>query len=212
MRVAVSAGGHSITLSGTGQVDYTTHAMSLDGAMPGSIGTLREIVIGGTTYEQAPGLSAAVPGKSWVSIDLASLGTGAAGGSPTSAWGAATDPLAMLPLLEKEGGTVEALGSSTEEGRTVQGYKVTFDRTAIAAQLGNLPPYLRKAESMFDIGGLTLQVGVAGAGLLASMKLDLGGSGLGTALSGSRTMDLSTFGTAGPAGFVSAVVSLSVAR
>jgi hypothetical protein len=49
---------------------------------------------------------------------------------------------------------------------------------------------------MFDLGGLTLQLEVAGTGLLTSMTVDLGGWMLGTAFSGTATMDFSTFGTA----------------
>lgn len=192
----VSERGVSVTMAGSGVVDYAAHEAYLDMSVPGARGvTVRELLVGGIIYEQIPGIGAVVPGKSWVSVDLASLG-GYVGTAPTGGWGAATDPLAVVPLLEKEGGIVTALGPSTQDGQSVQGYRVRFGSRALAVQLSraDLPPGLRTAESALALDGMSVNLYVSAAGLLTSMKLQLRGVATSIAFSVALTMSFSTFG------------------
>lgn len=208
LQATVSAGSQALAMTGTGQVDYAGHRLSLDvtahgpGSSPTAGGAaslhVRELLLGGTLYEQVPGMGSVAPGKSWVSLGLATVGASGAAASPTGGWGAAANPLDLLPLLQKTGGTVQALGQSTQGGQTVTGYRVTWDRTALASQLAkaDLPSYLRAAQSSLDLGGMTLTLEVAGTGLLSSLAVDLHGTAGGSAFSMTLDMAFSTFGTA----------------
>ncbi len=208
LQATVSAGSQALTMTGAGQVDYAAQQLSLDvtaygpGSSPTAGGAaslhVRELLLGGTLYEQVPGVNSVAPGKSWVSLGLATVGASGAGTSPTGGWGAAANPLGLLPLLQEAGGTAQALGQSTESGQPVTGYRVTWDRSALASQLAkaNLPSYLRAAQSSLDLGGMTLTLEVAGTGLLSSLAVDLHGTAGGSAFSMTLDMVFSTFGTA----------------
>lgn len=197
MHATMSAGGNTVTITGSGQVDYRTHEASFDVSSPGLNGaTVREVLVGSTMYVQMPGTSTMPTGKSWISVDLSSIPGAKFSTAPTGGWGATTDPLAVLPLLQKKGGTVVALGPSTQAGRTVQGYRVTFDRTAIAALLSNsgLPAYHPKVELTQGPSRLTVTLEVLGTGQLASMAMDLLASTAGTTATATVTLSFSTYG------------------
>ena len=108
--------------------------------------TIQAVYLGGSIYENIPGIDQLVPGKSWVSIDLSSLGVSA--NQSTGSLGTANNPAAMLRLLTQEGNTVVPLGSSTIDGTTVQGYSVTLNSAAIKKQLADakLPSWMTSAS------------------------------------------------------------------
>jgi hypothetical protein len=131
------------------------------------------LYIAGAVYEQVPGLAQVVPGKSWLSVDLSSLGASA--GQNPSALATGDNPTAMLRILAQQGNTVVPLGSSTINGVSVQGYSVTLDPTAIKNKIAQdkLPSWMADALSHLNIGDANLDVYVDGSGLLRRFRLSL---------------------------------------
>jgi hypothetical protein len=175
MNVAVSTPSGNVTGTGTGDIDFGQNAMQLDltVGVPGHELQMQAVYLAGSIYEQIPGIGRLIPGKSWISLDLSSLG--ASGVRSPSALGTGDNPAAMLRLLTEEGNTVVPLGSSTIGGTPVQGYSVSLDPASIKAQLANanLPAWMTTALSQVDVQNTTLKVFVDGSGLLRRFTLGL---------------------------------------
>jgi len=147
-------------------------------------------------YEQIPGLAQVVPGKSWLSVDLSSLGASAGQSPSTLATG--DNPTAMLRILAQQGNTVVPLGSSTLDGTTVQGYSVTLDPTAIKNKIAQdkLPSWMTDALSHVNIGDVDLDVYVDGTGLLRRFSLSLSETvPTAGAIRVDESLDFSDYGT-----------------
>lgn len=164
----------------------------------GTTTTVQELVDDGTLYMQLPGLATAVPGKPWVSMTLTSgngAGAGAGLGALIPGW-ATTDPLAVVPLLQKLqaiGGKVQTLGPATQNGKAVTRYRVTFDRTAIV-KMGKSGAVPSLGQTATGLEGITLGLAVDSTGLLTSVTADLGGRGGGTNTTVTIGADFSTYG------------------
>lgn len=189
----------TVTGTGTGAIDFNNNAMQLQLSVGEAAQQLQlQIVyLAGSIYENIPGIDQLVPGKSWVSLDLSSL-QGAGSQNPSSL-GTGNNPAAELRLLAQQGNTVVALGSSTIDGISVEGYAVTLDASAIKAKLAQakLPSWMTSALSNVKLGDTTLKVFVDGSGLLRRMSIGLNESvGSSGNVGVDESLDFSDYGTA----------------
>jgi len=198
LHVNVHAPSAQVTATGTGQIDFSQSAMQLQM----SVGVdaqqiqMNAVYIAGSVYEQIPGIDQVVPGKSWVSIDLSSLG--AAGGQSASSLGTGNNPAAMLRILAQQGNTVVPLGSSSIDGTSVQGYLVTLNAATIKSRLqsAKLPSWMTGALSHVNIQDTTLKVYVDGAGLLRRFDVGLTESAASAGkVVVDESLDFSNYGT-----------------
>lgn len=196
-----SSSGTSFTGTGTGGIDFTNHAAQLhvDMSVAGQTIGVDEILTGQTIYIGGNfgghSLSELVPGKSWMSIDLSSLGS--ALGQSSGALGGGTNPAAMLQLLAERGNTVVPIGSSVIDGTNVQGYSVTFDTAAIQSKLQStsLPSWVRQAISQANFSQLVMKVYVDGSDTLRRTVFDMQMTVSNSPVQLSETTDYSDFGT-----------------
>jgi hypothetical protein len=119
-----------------------------------------EIYLGGRVYEQIPGLSEFLPGKSWVTLDVKS-----ATGTAIPDIGNPSDDLRML---EHKGNIVTAAGSGTVDGVPVQRYHVVLTKAGISNSLQSAPSWARTALEQVKIGSATEDVDIDSAGRLRS--------------------------------------------
>jgi len=169
MDVSGGAGGTAVSGTGTGAIDFTQNAMSLQ-ATVGSGGqqvSLQEMYLGGVLYENVPGIDQLVPGKSWVSLDVSSLQQ-SLGQDPSNVQ-AMGNPSLMLHMLAQQGNTVVPVGASSVDGVDVQEYSVTVDTARLKSRLENLPSWMQQALSQVRFGDVSMKVYVDGAGLLRRM-------------------------------------------
>ncbi|HSN03194.1 MAG TPA: hypothetical protein VLS91_06895 [Acidimicrobiales bacterium] len=144
----VSSAGGSLSVTGTGAFDFTDRAFQMDvgGDVGGNHVAISAIYLGGTIFEQVPGVSKIAPGKIWISMDLSSL-TAQSPSSTTSALGG--DPLTSLYELTQQGATVVDLGSSSVDGQSAEGYRVTFSPAFLQQQVhnANFPSWMQAAAT-----------------------------------------------------------------
>jgi hypothetical protein len=192
----MTANGQSLDFGGSGSADFTRDAMQMNLTVPGESGRIEAVYLGGTLYENIPEISQFAPGKTWISIDLAStarsLGTGSSG-----SLGAEGNPAAMLRLLAQQGNTVVALGSSTVDGTSVQGYSVTISAARLRSELANpdLPGWMRQALTDVTVADAHFGVFVGPHNLLRRQTTSVRETVHGTAVSVVYTLDLSGYGT-----------------
>ena len=198
MNLAVSTPSANVTGSGTGGIDFGQNAMQLQMTVgvSGQELQMQAVYVAGSIYEQIPDLGQLIPGKSWISLDLSSLGV--SGGQSSSALGSGNNPTAMLRLLTQQGNTVVPLGSSKIGGTPVQGYSVTLDPAAIKAQLAhaNLPSWMATALSQLNVQNTTLMVYVDGSGLLRRFSLDLTETVATVKVTVDESLDFADYGAA----------------
>jgi hypothetical protein len=186
------------TVSGTGDVDFTQDALDLNLTVDqgGNQIPVQTLYLGGTVYEDLPGLSQLLPGKSWLSIDLGSPGL--ANRDTPGGLSSAGNPTALLKLLETQGNTVTALGSSTVDGVSVQGYKVVLDPAAVKAEIAqdHLPAWISSVVSQLNLGAMSEDVYIDGSGMLRRFSTSVTESeaSVGT-ISVQETLDFSDYGT-----------------
>jgi hypothetical protein len=161
------AAGHTVSFSGSGEVDFATSAISLNIGLAEAGQQIDEqaLYIGGMVYEQTPGISEVAPGKSWVSIDLSSLAQEASQGGT----GLGGNPLAMLRALALQGNTVTDQGMTSFNSQSVHGYSVTFNPSVIENEMhnANLPAWMQQTLSQVKVSQGSQEVYVDGAGNLA---------------------------------------------
>jgi Protein of unknown function (DUF2510) len=194
VRVTTSVRGESVTLSGTGSVNFADNSMQLE--MPfesnGEQATLQEVFMGDILYESVPGISQVEPGKSWISVNFASLAK-SSGDSSNDLLG---NPSVMLRLLRHGGNKVSPLVPSVIDGVACQGYSVTIDKARIRSEIANaqLPGWLRQALSNTGLVSANVKIYIDGQGLLRRQttvtEMALGGS----AVAASGTVDFSNYG------------------
>lgn len=196
MSGSFTAGSTHVAFTASGELSMATHAVDLHEKSTASGQALTEqvIVADGVLYAAFPGVGDLVPGKSWVSEDLASLHTGAT--AWTEGLGMTSDPMNILQLLEKSGGTLHSLGPSTQDGTAVQGYEVTLDGADISSAIAssNLPSWLRQAVSSVDLSSMEVTAYVDSAGLLQSATITIAASVASTAVSVRDHVELTTYG------------------
>ncbi len=184
----------AVTATGTGSIDFSSgeSQMTLQySGLPGLSGTqLTEISTADTLYVSVPGISTALPGKSWVSEPIS--------GSNSLTPGT-TNPADILGMLESQGDTVQPLGPSTIGGDAVQGYQVSINPSSINQRLGQsqLPANIQKAVgNILGANGIHLDVYVGDAnGLVREITLPLSTSAGGKSITARVTVDLTHYGT-----------------
>lgn len=147
----IHAAGQSVTVNGTGQLDFAHRAMTMTMTMSmgGMSGTMREVMSGGAVYvsmDMAGQSMKQILGKDWLRVPL--------GSAATSSF--TQDPLQLLDQLQQTSGvTVSPLGPSTVDGLSVDGYAVTVNNLAAVAgakqRLGSLGLSPEMQQKMLDV-------------------------------------------------------------
>jgi hypothetical protein len=185
------AGSGTGTLSGG--VNFTEGALTVTGSANTGSGpvAITATYVGGTVYEQIPGLEAVVPGKSWIAIDLGSLTSGAQNGG--------TNPTAALRLAAQQGNVVTATGPSTVDGVAVQGYHVVITQQAVSNELRHAPAWMRAIVSSVRVGPSSEDLYIDGSGLLRRQTMNVSetaqSGSQGHAVSVTGTVDYSDYGS-----------------
>jgi hypothetical protein len=204
--------GSSVTVSGTGAIDFGQNAAQLSLNITGGPAPITEqaIYLNKTIYlNLGDAIGQILPGKSWISLDLGQLTQGGAGGSLDKSGSLSGDPAAVLHALGQNGDQATDLGSSTVNGVTVEGYAVHVDPAAIKADLAreNLPDWFQQAVKSVSNPNANYKVYVDGSGQLARVTTDVSETVSGVAITEDSTMDFTHYGaavtiTAPPAGQV----------
>lgn len=185
------AGGATINATGTGQIDFTQNALQMDLSMVagGQSIDLQAVYLGGTVYEGLPQIAQIEPGKSWVSLDLASI-TSPAGIGGSGALSVQGNPAQMLRMLTEQGNFATSIGSSTIGGVSVQGYDVTISADKIRTELA-------AADIPVDIGikALDYKVYIDSQGLLRRTTISMGVSAQGVTVTMNESLDFTDYGT-----------------
>jgi len=127
----------SVSISGTGQVDFATGAAQFSLTVP-SAGSFEIRLVKPVLYLQFPSaLGSILPaGKSWVSVNLPSAAVSSALGASFSqlsdSAGLGTDSLSYLRGVSSDG--VTTVGPDTVRGVPTTEYSATIDLTKAAAQ------------------------------------------------------------------------------
>lgn len=137
----------TIAVNGSGQVDLAHDAGSLSVTLPASLAQLipggsggsevvNVVLSGGTIYVQVPSL-ATLLGSPWISLALPSSATSAIPGIFTTVGGALGDVNEILAFAQAHHATVQSLESSTVDGTSVTGSRITAQvkRLTIGATL-----------------------------------------------------------------------------
>jgi hypothetical protein len=180
--------------SGSGEVDFTNHSLEVTLHVGGGGVSVTEtaVYVDGVAYVQLPSTLPLPQGKSWVSMDApADPGSGSAASIET----VGGNPAAILQLLTSSGNTATALGSTTIDGQSVQGYEVTVSPATVAAEVAKLPAELRQLGSEVKNNGITADVYINGAGELVRESETTSASDAGTTIDVTSQLDLSNYGT-----------------
>jgi hypothetical protein len=198
----VGVGSAGVNVTGTGVVDFTQNAaqLALNTSVHGNQVTEGEVTVGDTIYLNLGALvSQELPGKSWISVGLGQLNQGGSA-SPLGIGGglSTNNPAAILKILGQHGNTVTALGQSTINGTTVQGYSVEVDPADVRAEIASahLPTWMKQSVSTSGNLDISYRVFIDGTGNLYRMTTDLSVPVDGQSLNGVISMDFSNFGTA----------------
>ncbi len=202
LRGSVAVNGQTLTLSGSGALDFTQRTGEIHLTTTGSAASTTddEVFAGDQVYvaftSGSTSVSTLLPGKSWLALPLP------AAASPTSGPGGLVNVLAALQLLQSEGATVTSLGDSSVDGVAVTGYAVALpDSTLLAAArraaaVEHLPPAeARVALQAVRTMTMGLTVFVDGGGLLRRLDLTVSATTNGTPLNETLQIDLSNYGT-----------------
>jgi hypothetical protein len=187
-------GAGPITATGDGTIDFANNASQiavrytgrsqLDGMQ------LTEVFVGQSLYLSMPQISQLVPGKSWLSEPVSASGSITPGSS---------NPAAMFQMLTNEGNTVTALGPSTIDGESVQGFRVVINPATLDNGLAHadLPPsVVQQVKSMFGAAGIQMSVFVGNdTHLLRRITFSMHLTVQSTSVSAQATEDISDYGT-----------------
>jgi len=199
---SVRSGGRTVTVSGTGAINFSTNAMSLNVSAgdPGQLLSEQELLVNGNLYVtltiSGTSLAKLTGGRAWIEMPTAqSVSTSLVG----------SDPLSSLSLLEQQGTDVRQIGTKIIEGQSCTGYAVIPSRAALLAamrseftKLGYSPALIAQEMALAqDMLPPTVTIWLDAQGLMREMNLNLalqtGGSG-GT-VTGSMVMYVSYYGS-----------------
>jgi hypothetical protein len=156
-----------VTISGTGQVDFTTGAAQFAVTVP-TAGTINMRLLKPMLYMQLPSADAsALPaGKSWVSIDLDKLAHSVAGTSLAQLSNSAdlgTNMLSSLNAVSAAG--ITTVGPATIGGVPTTEYSATIDFSKAAAQDNpQVRAALQHIGSQFHLTTVPVQVWIDAQG------------------------------------------------
>ena len=206
------------TISGTGAIDFGDNTLQMTANVSAGSEQLteQEVYLNGVAYLNIGNeLSAILPGKSWVSLDLSQLTRGSTSSSLGTTDSLGSDPAAVLRALSEGGNTATDLGPSTINNASVEGYEVHIDAAALQERIAqaNLPSWLQQAMHEVSNPSVDYNVYVNGSGLLAAMTVDTTETVSGHTVTSDITLDFSDYGvpvnvTAPPADEVAPFQSL----
>jgi hypothetical protein len=198
---SVGVGTSRVAITGSGTVNFDQSAAQLDlnTSIHGHVVTEQEIAIGDTIYlNLGPLVSQIEPSKSWISLNLSQLNQGGTA-SPLGIGGglSTNNPAAILNVLGQNGNIVTALGQSTINGTTVQGYSVQVNQSVIHADLAraHLPMWMQQSVAVSGNLDVSYKVYIDNSGMLDRMTIDLAVPVDGKSLTGDIALDFSNFGT-----------------
>jgi hypothetical protein len=197
----IQVAGKSTPVTGTGQIDFTTNAMTLDTSFSvGGHSTQElEVLANGELYLQlgTDGIGLVLPGgRTWIQMPLRQSASESLAG---------TDPLSSLTVLEQQGVAVHGLGTKLINGVTCSGFAVTPSVQAMivglekeAAALGSPPAMTSEDLDLARTMTLpTITIWADQQHLVREMSLSLQLSGPGSAIvSEDAVVDFSHFGEA----------------
>jgi hypothetical protein len=168
LSMSLQFAGQSVTLNGTGELNFSTGAMALDmeGGPAGQQVDMKEILVNGTLYvafsvngQSPPGFG----GNTWTELKVPGSGSGN--------WDNG-NPYTMLPQLERQGITLRPLGTKAIGGVTCTGYAVTPP-----AGEGSPVTITVWADSKQLVREMTASVQMDGIGTSAHVTMDFFGFG-----------------------------------
>ncbi len=190
-RVGGVAGTGTVTVPANGVVNFSTGDADLHMTIEGQPTSV--VTTGGVVYVSLPTIPQILPGKTWLSVDLGSIGS-AAGGALTGG-----DPAQMLQLLAAEGNLVTPLGSSTVGGTSVEGYSVLINKAAVETQLAKLglPAAAVQAGEQFlkQAGPISYKVYVDSSNQMREMDFLMSVPSGSHSVTVAASVDFSDFGT-----------------
>jgi hypothetical protein len=189
-------GGQTVEATGSGSIDFTTDQSEVvvRAHVDGTEQDETVLYAAGVVYEKLPQVAQLTPGKSWVSLNLSSLDALSSSTGGLSSLGG--NPVAELRELALQGNAVTALGPSSLDGASVQGYSVTFNQALIDSKMksADLPAWLRQTMGAVGRSSQVDQVYVNSAGQLARTSITSSASVSGIDLTEHDSMDFSDYG------------------
>lgn len=180
----VVAGAQTIKLAGTGDFQQQPRLGRASFAVSGGPvqGTLDEVMNGWTVYMRSPVFARVLPqGKSWVSLDVKTLGSKLGVDVGQVAQSSPTD---VLPALEKAG-SVKKVGSETIDGVQTTHYQAVID----PAKLPNGAQLAKAHLSPFPV-----DVWIGGDGLPRRLTISEAATENGQTVTTRMTMNFSGYG------------------
>jgi hypothetical protein len=170
LKLSAVIGGKSIQVSGQGAVDFASNAMQMAMSFQGvpqlSGTSVSVILVDGTVYVSYPGISTAVPGKSWISAPASSSSTSGVQLSNASD---------LLKVLAAKGAVVTQSGVGSIGTTPVTRYTVRITPSAIAsqdAQVG-IPASDQAAVQNLVQNGITVQVFVSSSNQVRRLSMQI---------------------------------------
>jgi hypothetical protein len=204
--VDTSNGSYSVTANGVvdqGQADITANLSQVLAAagLPAGNGTveLRSLQENGdpVVYVNAPALSSLIPGgKSWLRLDLQQAAKSVGVDLNQMIAQAAQNPTSVLGLLQSAG-SVQKLETEPIDGVSTSHYKATIDLTKAAALVGG--PAQEAAQHVIDNGGpstIPVDVWIGDDGYVRQLKVDDTVAANGESATVHLNLGLSGYGTA----------------
>ncbi|MGH8981113.1 MAG: hypothetical protein ACRDWE_08840, partial [Acidimicrobiales bacterium] len=194
-------GGTTLHLAGSGGLDLATHEATLRARVGGTkVGHSLDVqlrMVDDTLYEQIPGISTLVAGKTWVSIPAGTATSGTAAGSPSALLGPAGGPGTLLTSLADTTGTVRLLGTRRVEGGAATGYEITMDRSQWIAGVSSqaLSARERQAISSLAVHRMVQKAFVSRDGLLQLLSVAFSFTEAGMRVGSRESIYFWTFGT-----------------
>jgi hypothetical protein len=202
---SVQSDGTDAPIVGFGQADFTKDTMQVllkigSSTIGGNSVTENADYLDNVIYLNMGELVGRVlPGKSWLSMDLARGGgaTGASGSLGVDGGSVSDDPLAILSILGQSGNTAVDLGSSVVSGQRVEGYSVTVQPGAIRSDIAreHLPSWMRESVTAVSDPRLGYRIYVDQAGLVQRMTTGVSLEVSGHRLTETISMDFSKYGS-----------------
>lgn len=211
-------GGFSITAHGS--IDERTRSgeMSMDlSGIPGAAalsgggsGTMRMIFQYPVIYMSAPFLAGQLPeGKTWMKLDLTKAAQAAGVDLSQLSSFNQTDPTQFLEYLRASSGGVTKVGGETVDGVPTTHYQATLQLSSVLDRLPASEQSAAKAEleKLGNAGAIPVDVWVDAQGRVRRIQMTVatnlptgaaGTAGAGGGVSGTITMDFSSYGAVPP--------------
>ena len=198
----VQIAGRTVTLTGTGGINFAANAMmfNLSVGAPSPLLSEKEILDNGNLFVavtiSGTSLAKLTGGRDWIEMPVAQSGSANLVGS---------DPRSSLSLLEQQGNTVRQIGTLVIEGHSCTGYAVIPTKAALLASVRAEFTKLGYSSAMIDQEMTLAQhvlppvvtIWLDAQGLMREMSinLDLQMGGSGGNVTGSMVLYVSNYGS-----------------